>query len=252
MFSRKELQLNGIRSPFPWWVWVVIGIAGFAVYTLLLRNGKSLLHGNCLSWKSIFLWLKFTCLFVDQPVPERQKSRELRNFKLWFCWAVFCLVISHAYRGFLFSSLATDTIPSTPQTLRELVESGILIGTTEVYISENFSEESSLIHHLPGIILGEVKAECQDIYSRLQASLFWLIGDEANFSIQASQNKTALVGPSKMTISIPQKFAVIDPTERATSIKSFLEEAGIYWASELITEQKFVDHVAWCGHYNYL
>lgn len=159
-----HLQLNGILSPFPSWVWLVVTAMGLKTYSpIFLWNGTKFDH----MWSRdlIYSWLEYILLFIDQSVPiSKAEVTGLRNCKLFFCWSIFCLVISNAYCEFLFSSLATTTVPSTPQTMSDLLTNKLLIGTTK----EGFTENSTFCSAVQDMILPEIiSSEMTTEYYRL-------------------------------------------------------------------------------------
>ena len=80
-----------------------------------------------------------TSTMVDQPCPPSKRRRNLRTafVLVSFAWAQFCLLVNTAYKGYLFSSLASTAVPSVPADMEELAESsGFMITPSKLNAPE--------------------------------------------------------------------------------------------------------------------
>lgn len=279
---REQSNLKGILAPFPWWAWINTGAFGILASFLMAIRKEQHTHTVSLR-KCLGSCFILTALFIEQHTPVVTSKGAVGRFvTLWFVWATFSLVVSNAYRGFLFSALASVTKPSTPLTVGELARPGMLIGTTSWHWqSENGSLaiKSTLTRSiLPKIISYQNNSEKYQEYSRLQKSVYWVAShiSLAEFSVQASINRTALVGPQSHIIPIPyllsvldsnkslvvgpysrkiiipNKFGIIDSMVRIKWFKGWFQDIGSYWVSNPISEPRFMNHLVWDTHNNYL
>lgn len=236
LYHKTEMALNftklqGILAPFPWWVWMCI--VTFAISTSYLLDiavehamKRPLLNsfGSC---------LVFTSLLVDQGAPAIR-----RQYGLWSVWAIFSLIISNAYRGFLFLSLAVTAKPSSPQTIDELVESKLLVGTTMQYQNIETKEGGPALGDLilPKLMMyGTSSNTTRKTYAELQASTMWFqvnLKSLPTFSVRLCLNRTALVGKSYQNITVPKQLAIFDWDFLVERYKSLFEEINTYWVSK--------------------
>lgn len=248
----QDSKLKGILAPFPWWLW--LGIVVFGFLTSLFLSCKCIVIGTeQVSWSIMHSWFILASLVVDQPAPQIIWRDNLMKLKLWGAWWFFCLVISYTYRGLIFSSLATETTPVTPETLMELAESNIMLATSQFFTrgSDAARRPTFTENLLPKIMLSELTSErSKNMCSHLSKSVNFF-SDELNLaSVEISLNHTTQVD-SKVT-KIPGTFAIIDPIWLIGEGKVFFEEIGKFWVSKLkMMDSTFSSYLYWSSNYNY-
>lgn len=238
--EQSEATKNLIFSPFPWWTW--FSIVAFSLATSLLLSPE--LDSLRARWTTAtFEFFNFIILLIDQPIPRISWNRQLIKLALTAAWCFFCLLVSNAHRGLIFSCLATVIKATHPETLAELIKTKIVAGTSDYsYISSdvpNPSKQSLLIDNiLPDIIAG-LKSQ-ENVYSALRDSLQQFDYDLVELCVQSCTNK-----------SFPDKFAFIDPLWRNHKARNIFDEAKSYWISKSITEPTLVYRIMWTASYNY-
>lgn len=244
----NELRLLGILAPFPAWVWLAIGFLSFLTSTLLWWNWETsqIIFGNLMH-----SWFTFTSLLLDQPSPKIPGGKDgLEKLKLWLPWSIFCLIISQGYRGFLFSSLAVVTTPVTPATVGELIGTGMLLGSTEVYYQPNGTRGPALCDKILPELTKLMKKK--DMYLELQISVKWFGNSVVPISVNISKQKTVWVGAPPTPIRVPNKFAIIDPIYRLDFLRSLFEQLGVFWVSPSIVEFTVLARGVWYTTNNYV
>lgn len=261
LYHKMEMRLNliklqGILAPFPWWTWICIAALAISTSHLLIANAK---QGAIFSFLNTFhSCFMYTVLLVDQGAPSLPKSDVFRNFKLWLVWGIFTLIISNAYRGFLFSSLTANVEPAFPGTVEQLVTSGMLVGTSEKYQNYVTKETGSTLKDL--ILQSLIMFWCasnvtRKVYTNLQESVQWFqvpLDSTSNFSIRASINRSILAGPNSSIITAPKKFTILDDNFVVDKFKNLFEEIDTYWVSRPVTETSLGMNVILATHNNFL
>lgn len=254
---RNQEKLKGILAPFPWWVWISIGLISFASSLLLDYKYKFEQSIKRSILTSLKLWFKTTSLLLEQANSEIPGNGGWRKLKLWSVWALFSLVISHGYRGFLFSALATAITPSTPQTIGELVNSGMLVLTIDIFASKNGTEiisQPTLTHDIvPRIIENNTNIAARDVWLALQVSTQWLryTWNISSFTVGISKQKLLTIGKWNENLTAPNEFAIIDQMAKASRFQTLLEEAGTYWVSKQVVEPRLQIYETWLISNNY-
>lgn len=248
IFPLNKGKLKGILAPFPWWTWISTGSLGFTTSVILMRTMNNLQH-RISTWRILHAWFSFSALLVDQPAKICLQIR-LNKIMLWMAWASFCLVMSHAYRGFLFSSLATKTSPVVPETLNELVETRMLIGSTANYRRANGGSGPTLTEYiLPETISPAMNQPARNFYNYLQTCVRWFTVSATQLTVQVSKNKSTDVNFHLYHFS--DKFAIIDPLWMVDKIKILFEDVGVYWVSKPVTQPVLLNRQVWTATYNY-
>lgn len=246
-----QIKVNGILAPFPWWVWICIGAMGFTTSFLLAVKMENL--NQWLSMNILTNWFALTSLIVSQGAPIFGKRNDI--LLLWSVWAAFTLIISEAYRGFLFSSLVINVPPSTPRNLSELTESSMLILTTET-VHDFTGEYSALSFMLNSISIHEIRPKQKKIYNQLAQSLNLFTTSNlirfAELCVLITVNKSAVESTNLKKITIPNKFAIFDSVTTLERFMSNLEVLGNYWISKPVTEHRLGAKEGWNIAPNYM
>lgn len=252
LLLNNQVKLNGILAPFPTWIWIAIGKLGCVASLLLFWNQNYFKKWT--DWASPRRLITFMSSLVEQPVPTFTWKKKLSNLQLWFTWCSFCLVISHAYRAFLFSSLTTDVTPATPESLEELAASQILIGTIEDSFQYNLLGIPTQFSTLKGSILPDILILYKDhdagkFYTKLRNSVVWFHDNLILLSVEASINK--IVKSRTHWFPIPGEFAIIDTRTTIRRLKILFDEIGVYWISKPLVEPILATRMMWTAKYNY-
>lgn len=226
----SEIKQNLIFAPMPWWTWSSLGALGFATSFLLFLEFDKL-KGR---WSSEGPTLNTFYLLIDQPIPGISWNGQLVKLGLMTVWCAFCLVISNAYRGFIFSCLTNPIKAVVPETLSELMESGIEMWTTDFCTNGSDPTKWSTLRDLmlPEIMSGS--KTLGNIYSNLRSSVQQINPYLVDLSVQAVTNK-----------SFPNKFAQIDPLWIINRTQALFQDAGGYWMSKPITEPILINRLIW-------
>lgn len=223
----QQLKLKGILAPFPWWTWIAVGAALVSTSLLVMTRIRTSIEQ--ISLRSSIRWcLVLWSLMIEQGMTLNLGEDILARFSLWLVWATFGLIVSHAYRGFLFSTLASAENPSTPLTTSELVESHMLIGTSDLsWWGQNGIPvlKSSLTESmLPKIISSDSSSPIGKLRAELLKSLrlFTFKREFAEFALNTSVDRAAFVGPRSNIIPFPNLeilFSNLNPVLRMHSRK---------------------------------
>lgn len=186
-FKKQLIKINHadiiqhfIFAPFPRWTWVSVGAFGVTT-SVMFSFGMGNLKG---AWISAVLTPTNLFLLIDQPIPRISCNDRLAKLGLMTAWCAFCLIISNAYKGFIFSCLTGLIRPVVPETLVDLLESGMVIGTTDFFQQELAPTKCSTLKFgiLPEIISGIKDSE--KIYSSLKDCVHQFDPDLVELSVQ--------------------------------------------------------------------
>lgn len=280
LLLQDQAKMKGILSPFPRWVWITIAILGISTSLVTACRIDNLGNWTCQNFfQSIFL---LSSVLVEQTASRIPGKDGLRKRFLVATWAFFCIIVAYAYRAFLFTALASKMNPFIPETIFELRETGMLMGTKDWFWqtgNNTFTSRPTIMQGiLPKIVSSEKNITKRGMYGELQTSIVWFTCHEDidQFAINTSFTRKALVGPSKnimyipylrsvldsnrstlipsnsREIGIPNKFAIIDLIETIECLKIFFEELGTLWVSRPVAVHKFINHLVWSVQNNHL
>lgn len=264
MYHKTEMRislikLEGIMAPFPWWVWVCIAMVTFVTSSLSIDEMKQAVYLTFLNaFYSCFL---FSSVILDQGTSELPRNKNLCKFVLWSAWGIFSLIVSNGYRGFLFSSLAIEVDPQSPQNLEELVKSEMLIGTTQSFYNSKTETWGNVMSDciLPPLIsFKKTSNKTKEIYQKLQTSLklFDYPDHISTVVIGASVNRSVWEddGINITSITVPEKFALLDVDDDnyINLFKTLFEDANNFWVSRPIMEPRFTTKMILMTPNNYL
>lgn len=253
--SQVVLKMKLILIPFVWWGWATILLLSLAISALLAVH----ITGMSISsvWKeTIHLYFPLTSLLLDQPSRAHSyqgtATKELTQMALWFIWGLFCILVSNTYKGSLFSSLSFVETPAFPHSLRELIENGMLIGSTACYKQDKLRLSTLTDNLLPEIITATTDAFSRKMYAALKDSLVWF----TNADLVSFANQTSSIGVTRVNFTLSKlptdKFSVIDTFARIVNLKNYLEELRVFWVSKPVPlEPVFASRSFWSVEYNY-
>lgn len=247
---RNPLKMTEILTPFPTWTWPVIVSVGFTTSICFYCNSESIRPIRVS--KLLDSFYAISILLVDQVAGKLPWKDDVTNRAIWFAWGLFCLVVSNAYKGFIFSELAITETPKTPQTLDELAQSNLKTITLEWF--DNITGDVSLPVLTTKILSNEILIETdharRSMFQQLQSSIEWFPVTYDELTAQISLSKTIEIGGRLLRIE--KKLAIMDPIKNLNLLKALLEDVDVFWVSKVISETGLGHQDAWFATYNYL
>lgn len=164
-------NIGAMSQPFHVSVWISIFASMLLMpLALLITTAKTLnLHSPKWTLTAYVDWTFLTLAsVVDQCNDEVERFfKSWQSAGLWLVWNFFSLIISNCYDGQLYSFLASDQTPVTPNTLRQLanVNLPVISISTTMRIEDGSRKYSS---ELKGFLVRPNKTNTERFLTRLQ------------------------------------------------------------------------------------
>lgn len=130
-------------------------------------------------------------------------------------------------------SLAVTTIPHVPETITELAESRMLIGTREHH--PDFPNPATFSTFTKSVLAEMItmSGHCSrhGMYSYLESSVLFFTDNFITMVKKVSWNRTIKVNSSRL-VNIPHTFAIIDPSRLVKRVKRLFQELDVFWVSK--------------------
>ncbi|CAL8122845.1 unnamed protein product [Orchesella dallaii] len=211
------------------------------------------------------VWYTIMVLLVDQPIAdvERIASHKSVLIVLWSLWTFVALSLSQAYKCSLFSFLAQIPSVSVPHSLASLVDSGMLLGTTDSFIHVNRNGPQSKIKRnykstLKDIILRDMIRNNDEfgmntsIFKRLQHSSKWLGTDFTGIAVKFITRTPFMNKHINESVNIPSNFILLDPKSYILIQSKLFDFFTANWVSDVKPLPVFVSRAVWIVKETYL
>lgn len=248
-FQRKpHFSASALVQPYHWrgWVLIVTMATGLLLITILFAGKSEALTLSVL----VSMVTSIIAGMLDQPIYSKcNVSAHVKIYKshilalIWLLWILIIVVLGNGYKGTLYSFLTTESPPSWPKSLSQLVASKYCVLTTEEkrlyhwgklrYISSYVRSEflEPLMHGIPGV-------DFPDEYSKLNETLRFYIRGETDITSKIIQQNPSLIKdpncPYKVGKDKCTKFAILqsDPIRDSISL--------LYLMKELVMSERVV------------
>lgn len=233
-----EVESN-ILQPFDLFCWIFILIITI-VFTLISKVAT----GSQSDWNEVLiLWISSMSIGLDQPAPhvstmfqdvvEPKISGIFRKCKtvVWINWGIWMLtsvLLSQVFKGTVFSYLSQSVPPEVPETLPDLMETDMRIGSIETtFMGTLFqTRRSNPMVYGNGTIYEHlwtrIEAMMADPFQLVMASVF-----------SAKLRITSTTNISLTTSRLPPQFAMLDDERKVESVKLYFEAFTTIWISKM-------------------
>ncbi|CAL8143068.1 unnamed protein product [Orchesella dallaii] len=209
------------------------------------------------------VWFTIMVLLLDQPIANVEMIASYKSvlIVLWSLWTFVALSLSQAYKGSLFSFLAQIPSVYVPDSLTSLVDSGMLLGTTDSFIQvyRNGAQiKRNYKSTLKDVILRDMIRNNDEfgmntsVYKRLQHSSKWLGTDFTGISVKFITRTPFMNKHINETVNIPSNFILLDPKPYILIQSRIFDFFTANWVSDVKPLPVFVSRAVWIVKETYL
>ncbi|CAL8122842.1 unnamed protein product [Orchesella dallaii] len=209
------------------------------------------------------VWFIIMVLLVDQPIADVERIASYKSvlIALWSLWTFVALSLSQAYKGSLFSFLAQIPSVSVPDSLASLVDSGMLLGTTDsfIHVNRNGSQikrnykstlKDAILRDM--IRINDEFGMSTSIFKRLQDSSKWLGTDFFGIALKFITRTPIMNKHINETVNIPSNFILLDPRHYLLIQSRLFDFFTANWVSDVKPLPVFVSRAVWIVKETYL
>lgn len=261
-------NLQAIIQPFDISTWILLFLSLFSVATLLTQyylkcSKNTRVPGSIItSFRKFFL--SALTFLLDQPVTFFTFNtiwikESIFIIILWSSWSFLSVSLSQAYKGTLFSFLASTPSPWIPGNLKSLLLSGMQLltwSTVETRTSSNdglmsLKTANSTLKFMLGDVI-KLNEKNDSIYRTFQKRLEWISGTSDAVVLNIMQNHSNYNSYLNSTVKIKRAFIFIDVEAQTEFLSMQLKFFTKKWISQLQALPMFMSRSAWTLKENYL
>jgi len=209
-------DISSLTRPFDVLIWIFLILSTFCV-TLSFRA----FFGDSQTWSTIGIFVISILLEQSPNIVNNVRYLRKQVYFLFVLWLLLSLLVSNAYKGVLFSFLATPTVPRVPETLSEVVNSNMLIATSsefEEIIDDKRVRKAKLQKwiesYLEKLRAGTTSVnQDEDTYIKLKESMLCVRNNRLTNMFIAMESGTeidSVIRGKSINCTIPRKLIFID------------------------------------------
>ncbi|CAL8124326.1 unnamed protein product [Orchesella dallaii] len=258
-------NFQALIQPFDSKIWGILVLLTMIISLILCYKSRNFNYKHKIS-SILSTWFSAVKILIDQPAVEVKNflKNNLSSLGIWCLWSFLAVILSQLYKGTLCSFLANSATPVVPDNLKSVLLSNEMI-ITQKSISNRIKTENGFSLRMScflNVILKDFlendPEKHSSIYHELYNKVEW-IGDDlakdhftVDVAVQLLKENKIFNKHSYKTINIPNRYFLLDTTDRVEIFKMQLLFFTGNWISKAQPLPLFMSRVGWIIRQNYL